>query len=214
MPEEIEAKIRIGDPEAFRRRMAARARSAGETVFEVNRLFDDAAASLRGRGSALRVREEFRLPDRVRLRTILTFKGPPAAGPVKRRPEFELQVEAAEPLVAILEALGLSEAFRYEKRRTHFPPERVLPARWALRPGTSDIRARTGHGGACEVVLDEVPHLGWFTEIEGPTEEAVLAELADLGFADAPLIRASYIRLLREHLKSLGRDPTRAVFDE
>ena len=197
MPEEIEAKIRIGDPEAFRRRMADRARSAGETVFEVNRLFDDAAASLRGRRSALRVREEFRLPDRVRLRTILTFKGPPAAGPVKRRPEFELQVEAAEPLVAILEALGLSEAFRYEKRRTHFP-----------------IRARTGHGGACEVVLDEVPHLGWFTEIEGPSEEAVLAELADLGLADAPLIRASYIRLLREHLKSLGRDPTRAVFDE
>ena len=205
MPEEIEAKIRIGDPEAFRRRMAARARSAGETVFEVNRLFDDAAASLRGRGSALRVREEFRLPDRVRLRTILTFKGPPAAGPMKRRPEFELQVEAAEPLVAILEALGLSEAFRYEKRRTPFPPERVL---------TSDIRARTGHGGACEVVLDEVPHLGWFVEVEGPDEEAVLAELADLGFADAPLIRASYIRLLREHLKLLGRDPTRAVFEE
>ena len=205
MPEEIEAKVRIGDPEAFRRRMADRARSAGETVFEVNRLFDDPEGSLRGRRSALRVREAFRLPDRVRLRTILTFKGPPAAGPVKRRPEFELQVEAAEPLVAILEALGLSETFRYEKRRTHFPPERVL---------TSDIRARAGHGGACEVVLDEVPHLGWFAEIEGPTEEAVLVELADLGLADAPLIRASYIRLLREHLESLGRDPTRAVFDE
>jgi len=190
MPEEIEAKIRIGDPDAFRRRMAARARSAGETVFEVNRLFDDAAASLRGRGSALRVREEFRLPDRVRLRTILTFKGPPAAGPMKRRPEFELQVEAAEPLVVILEALGLSEAFRYEKRRT------------------------TWHVGRCEVTLDELPHLGWFVEVEGPDEEAVLAELADLGFADTPLIRASYIRLLREHLKLLGRDPTRAVFDE
>jgi len=190
MPEEIEAKIRIGDPEAFRRRMADLARTPGETVFEVNRLFDDADRSLRERGSALRVREEFRLPDRVRLRTVLTFKGPLAAGPMKRRPEVELQVEAAEPLVAILEALGLSEAFRYEKRRTSFA------------------------GGGCEVVLDEVPHLGWFAEVEGPTEKAVLAELADLGLSDAPLIRASYIRLLREHLESLGRDPTRALFGE
>lgn len=189
MPEEIEAKIRIDDPEAFRRRMAGRGRTAGETVFEVNRLFDDAAASLRGRGSALRVREEHRAADGTPLATILTFKGPRAAGPVKRRPEFELHVEAAEPLVAILEALGLSEAFRYEKRRTPF------------------------HGGKCEVVLDEVPHLGWFAEVEGPTEKAVLAELADLGLADAPLIRASYIRLLGEHLESLGRDPTRAVFE-
>jgi len=190
MPEEIEAKIRIDDPEAFRRRMAELDRSAGETVFEVNRLFDDADGSLRARGSALRVREEFRLPDRARLRTILTFKGPVAAGPVKRRPEFELAVEAAEPLVEILDALGLSETFRYEKRRTPFA------------------------GGACEVVLDEVPHVGWFAEVEGPTEEAVLAELAELGLADATSIRVSYIRLLRERLESLGRDPTRAVFEE
>ena len=190
MPEEIEAKVRIADPEAFRRRMADLARSAGETVFEVNRLFDDPEESLRERGSALRVREEFRLPDGVRLRTVLTFKGPVAPGPLKRRPELELEVEAAEPLVAIFEALGLSEAFRYEKRRTPY------------------------RGGACEVVLDQVPHLGWFAEVEGPTEEAVLADLAELGFADASSIRASYIRLLHDHLESLGRDPARAVFEE
>ena len=189
MPEEIEAKVRIDDPEAFRRRMARLGRSVGEAVFEVNRLFDDPQASLRGRGSALRVREEFRLPDRARLRTILTFKGPRTRSRMKRRPEVELRVEAAEPLVEILEALGLEEAFRYEKRRTPFS------------------------GGACEVVLDEVPYLGWFAEVEGPTEEAVLAELADLGFGDAALVRAGYVRLLREHLESLGRDPRRAVFE-
>lgn len=189
MPEEIEAKIRIGDPEAFRRRMADRARSAGETVFEVNRLFDDAAASLRGRGSALRVREEFRLPDRVRLRTILTFKGPPAAGPMKRRPEFELQVEAAEPLVAILEALGLSEAFRYEKRRT------------------------TWHVGRCEVTLDELPHLGWFVEVEGPDEEIIRAQLARLRLADEPAIPTDYVHLLVGELVLLGLDTASAVFD-
>jgi len=191
MSEEIEAKIRVLDPDAFRRRMAARGRALGETVFEVNRLFDDAAGSLRARGSALRVREEFRPADGARLRTILTFKGPRKADSrVKRRPEFELQVEAAEPLVQILQALSLEEAFRYEKRRTAF------------------------HGGRCEVVLDDVPYLGWFAEVEGPTEEAVLGELADLGLTDEPIIRRGYVRLLTKHLASIGRDPMRAVFDE
>ena len=44
--EEIEAKVRIADPEAFRRRLAGRGRRAGETLFEVNRLFDDAEGVL------------------------------------------------------------------------------------------------------------------------------------------------------------------------
>jgi adenylate cyclase class 2 len=188
MHEEIEAKVRIASPEALRRRMAERGMPGGGTVFEVNRLFDDAAGSLRRKGSALRLREERRPGDGAVVRTVLTFKGPRTESRMKRRPEFEVTVEAADPLVAILESLGLSEAFRYEKRRT------------------------TWHAGACEVVLDEVPHLGWFAEVEGPTEEAVLAVLADLGLGDEPILRHSYIRLLSDHLASRGLDPARAVF--
>ena len=191
MPEdEIEAKIRVRDPEAFRRRLAERGRTAGETIFEVNRLFDDAGGSLRESGSALRLREEFRAADRERRRTLLTYKGPRTESRLKRRPEAELTVEAAGPMIDILGALGLAETFRYEKRRTPF------------------------HGGACDVVLDELPHLGAFTEIEGPTEQAVLAEVAHLGLADEPLIRTDYVHLLIAHLESAGRDPTHAVFEE
>ena len=187
--DEIEAKIRVADPEAFRRRLIERGRTAGETVFEVNRLFDDADGSLRRAGAAVRLREEFREPDGALVRTLLTYKGPPAESRMKRRPEAELVVESAAPMVEILTAVGLSEAFRYEKRRTPF------------------------HGGASEVVLDEVPHLGHFAEIEGPTEEAIFAELADLGMAEAPLIRTSYVHLLSEHLETAGLDPRRAVFE-
>jgi len=187
--EEIEAKIRVAEASAFRRRLIESGRRAGETVFEVNRLFDDAAGSLRRSGAALRLREEFREADGSTVRTLLTYKGPRAESRMKRRPEAELAVEAAEPLVEILTAIGLSESFRYEKRRTPFL------------------------GGASEVVLDQVPHLGHFAEIEGPTEEAVLAEMADLGLADAPLIRTSYVHLLSEHLEASGLDPSRAVFE-
>ena len=188
--EEIEAKVRIADPEAFRRRLAGRGRRAGETLFEVNRLFDDAEGSLRASGSALRLREEFRVSDGTRVRTRLTYKGPTRPeSRLKRRTEAELTVEAAGPLVEILAVLGLAETFRYEKRRTPF------------------------HGGPCAVVLDELPHLGAFTEIEGPTEEAVLAEVAHLGLADEPLVRTDYVHLLIAHLEAAGLDPARAVFE-
>jgi adenylate cyclase class 2 len=187
--DEIEAKFRVDDPQALRDRLSARGLTAGETVFEVNRLFDDADGSLRQSGAALRLREEFRDADGSLVRTRLTYKGPPVESRVKRRPEAELTVEAAAPLVEIFNEIGLSETFRYEKRRTPF------------------------HGGACEVVLDEVPHLGHFAEIEGPTEEAVLAELEGLGLAGVPLIRTSYVHLLSEHLAGAGLDPGRAVFE-
>jgi len=188
-PDEIEAKFRVADPETFRRRLAERGRTAGETVFEVNCLFDDAAGSLRRSGAALRLREEFREADGSLVRTLLTYKGPPVESRLKRRPEAELTVESAGPLVEIFAAVGLAESFRYEKRRTPF------------------------RGGASEVVLDEVPHLGHFAEIEGPTEEAVFAEMAEVGVADAPLIRTGYVHLLSEYLSASGLDPRRAVFE-
>jgi len=188
--DEIEAKIRVTDPEAFRRRLAAGGLEAGQTVFEVNRLFDDADGRLHAGKSALRVREEFREVGGALHRTRLTYKGPVVEGPFKRRPEVELDVQAAGPLVAIFSALGFRETFRYEKRRTTFV------------------------GGACEVVLDEVPHLGFFAEIEGPTEDAVRSELERLGLAGEPIIRRGYVGLLTSHLKDAGRNPARAVFDE
>jgi len=188
MAEEIEAKVRAASPESVRRRMAGRGAAGGETVLEVNRLFDDPRRSLRLAGAALRLREERRPGDGALLRALVTYKGPRRPGPLKRRPEFETAVADAGALRTILEALGLAETFRYDKRRTAW------------------------HDGDCEVVLDEVPHLGWFVEVEGPSEAAVLARLADLGLGGEPLISRTYIELLSEHLASAGLDPTRAVF--
>jgi len=188
MPEEIEAKVKIADPAAFRRRMAERGSADAGAVLEINRLFDDAAGSLRKAGSALRLREERDPVDGRVLRTRLTFKGPVVKSALKRRAEIELTVEAAAPLAEILDKLGLAVSFCYEKRRT------------------------TWHVGPCEVLLDEVPHLGWFAEVEGPTEEAVFAVLKEIGLGDQPTIRQSYIKLLREHLASRGLDATRASF--
>ncbi len=122
------------------------------------------------------------------MRTLLTYKGPRQAGRIKRRPEFQTAVAEAEPMIAILGRVGFAEVFRYEKRRT------------------------TWHVGECEVVLDELPRLGWFAEVEGPSEEAVLACLAEVGLAGEEIIRDTYVGLLVADLSARGLDPTRAVF--
>jgi predicted adenylyl cyclase CyaB len=188
MAEEIEAKVRIADPEALRRRLAERGATGGATVLEVNRLFDDASGALGRSGAAVRVREERQPCGGAVLRTLLTYKGPRRPSPYKRRAEFQTTVGAAEPLLAILEALGLVETFRFEKRRTA----------WRL--------------GACEVVLDEIPHLGWFAEVEGPSEETVRGVLADLGLGQEPVVGQTYMRLLADCLAARGLDPTKALF--
>ena len=188
VPEEIEAKVKIADPAAFRRRMAAFGPPVAGPVLEVNRLFDFADGRLRQSDAALRVRVEYAIEGGAPVRTLLTYKGPRRDGRVKRRPEFQTAVESADAVLAILGAMGLVETFRFEKRRT------------------------TWRAGDCEVVLDELPHLGWFAEVEGPSEESVLARLADLGLAQEPVIRKTYMRLLADHLAERGLDLATAIF--
>ncbi len=188
MAEEIEAKVKIADPAAFRRRMAAFGPPQAGPVLEVNRLLDFADGRLRRSDAAVRVRVEYGVAGGPPLRTLLAYKGPRRDGRVKRRPEFQTAVESADAVLAILGAMGLVETFRFEKRRT------------------------TWRAGDCEVVLDELPHLGWFAEVEGPTEEAVLACLADLGLAGKPIIKETYMRLLADRLAARGLNPTLALF--
>ena len=188
MPEEIEAKVKIADPEAFRRLLAARGGAGGGMVLEVNHIFDSAGGSLRKSGAAVRVREERLAAGGEVLRTLLTYKGPRQPGRFKRRAELETAVTDGAAILAILRALGFVETFHFEKRRST----------WRLGP--------------CEVVLDELPHLGWFVEVEGPTEQAIRACLAELELGEAPLIPQTYIELLEEYLRAAGRDRTKALF--
>ena len=77
----------------------------------------------------------------------------------------------------LLGALGYHPVLTFEKRRQ----------RWLLDD--------------CRVELDEVPHLGHFIEIEGDSDEAVLAVRDALGLGEVPLIRASYIAMLTTYAR-------------
>jgi adenylate cyclase class 2 len=134
---EVEIKFRIDDIEA----LTASLQTAGfhlvtPRTHEMNTLFDQ-GNELRRRGALLRLRE-------YGPRWTLTYKDRSGkqSGRHKSRREIETKVENGDAMGRIIEAVGFSSSFRYEKFRSEW----------------SDSN---GH-----VVIDETP-IGNFGEIEG-----------------------------------------------
>ena len=135
---EVEIKFRIEGIEA----LTANLQTAGFRLItprthEMNILYDQSGGKLRRRGALLRLRE-------YGPRWTLTYKDRSGrqSGRHKSRREIETKVENGEAMGRIIEAVGFSPSFRYEKFRSE----------WA-----------DAHG---HVVIDETP-IGNFGEIEG-----------------------------------------------
>jgi adenylate cyclase class 2 len=135
---EVEIKFQIEDITA----LTARLQKAGFRLItarthEMNTLYEQPGGKLRRRGALLRLRE-------YGPKWTLTYKDKsgPQTGRHKSRREIETQVENGEATGRIIEAIGFSPSFRYEKYRSEW----------------SDSN---GH-----VVIDETP-IGNFGEIEG-----------------------------------------------
>lgn len=177
MSPEIEAKMRLTDPAAIEQKLADLGGHHVATLVETNTYFDTQEHRLKSADQGLRIRVES-LEDGSS-RAIVTHKGPRAHGKLKSRTETEVGVEDARAAADLLKALGYLPVLSFEKRRR----------RWEL--------------DGCLVELDTLPYLGDFIEIEGPSDDTILAVRAKLGLADVPLIHASYIAMLttytREH---------------
>lgn len=171
MPTEIEAKMRIGEHEPLRVRLrAAGARRVG-TVLEVNTFFDTTGHSLRSRDMGLRLRIARDVATGAES-FVVTSKGPAARGALKRRDEIEFTVSNPDAAQRLFERLGFQPDLSFEKRRET----------WEL--------------DGCHVELDELPRLGRFVEIEGPSEEVILGVRDKLGLAQVELVRTSYIAMV------------------
>jgi len=168
---ELEAKLKVDDLDAVRRRLREVGAERCGAVVETNTIFDDRDRSLLAADAGLRVRG-IRPLDGAGPPATVTYKGPRQPGALKRRTEIEVTVGDPDAMAALLESVGMIRVLRFQKRRES----------WRL--------------GGCCVELDEVPRLGRFVEIEGPDDATIQAVRDRLGLADCSLIPDSYVALL------------------
>ncbi|MDR5729307.1 MAG: class IV adenylate cyclase [Terriglobia bacterium] len=182
---ETEIKVRLTDRSAFTGQLPALGFHllTAETM-ERNVLFDTPEGQLQRRGELLRIRQ---YGDRW----ILTHKTPAensAANAHKVRAETETEIEDGRPLAAILERLGYSPVFVYEKLRTE----------WADNEG--------------HIVVDVTP-IGDFAELEGESEW-IDRMAAKLGILPEKYLKASYGQLFQDWKRATRHAATNMTFAE
>lgn len=234
-PLEIELKTRVDSHEPVCAALAAAGARRIGAVLETNHFFDTPEQTMLQRGAGLRVREAIQvdsarghesesrcaagleptggtgvppvtntgetpvpqsqvsrphpLPVEAPSLTTMTFKGAQQAGLFKARGEIEFVVDRAEAAINLLTAVGFVETLRFQKRRES----------WTL--------------GDCNVELDELPQLGRFVEIEGPSDDTIRAVALRLGLDPAHSIRESYAALLAATIPSDSPRPLVIAFD-
>ena len=113
---------------------------------------------------------------------IVTYKGPRDHDhEFKKRTEVNFDVKSPEMMEAMFRGLGYLPKHMYEKKRET----------WELS-GT-------------EVVIDEVPVMGFFIEIEGSTE-GIRKAIPTLGLQDLEKIKKMYYELWLDYQKEHGME--------
>jgi adenylate cyclase class 2 len=176
MPVEIEAKMKVERLDPVRDRLKELKAEFKGDAMETNVFFDTEDRALLAGDRGLRLRTATTLPDGKAKNTI-TYKGPRLHGPLKSRDERELDVSDPADTAALFEALGYHRVLSFQKKRQS----------WEIEDA--------------KVELDELPHLGFFVEIEAATEAIVMKVREKLNLSDRPLVKASYIALLMTYLQ-------------
>jgi adenylate cyclase class 2 len=179
---EREIKLRFASPDEARNAIGrVQATPLRGRRLQEDCLLDTADELLRGLRSVLRVRSD-------QGRSLLTYKGPVQPSPFKLREERETVVADGETMLYILEQLGYTVWFRYQKYREEF--------------------------GALDAVIaiDETP-IGTFVEIEG-SEQAIAAIASEMGRTEADYIVDSYRGLYVQHCAAAGRPVGHMVFED
>jgi adenylate cyclase, class 2 len=178
---ETEIKIIIADPEFFCLRLQRlNARLVKARHFEDNRILDFPDGRLQDSRCLLRIRN-------ANDQAILTYKGPARTeGIFKVREELETGIEAGEVGMQILERLGMSVCFRYQKYRREY--------------GVDDVM----------VAVDETP-IGNFSEFEG-SEAGILDLARKMRIDPSQFLRASYYSLYMAFCEKAGKTPESMIF--
>jgi adenylate cyclase class 2 len=179
MPVEIEAKIKVEDLVPTRARLKELGAKFVADYREINAIFDTEDRALLAEDKGLRVRTAEDFNTKVETCTV-TFKGPRKHSAMKSREETEMKVESFAAATELLHQLKFNEVLSFEKRRQS----------WEL--------------SGCKVELDELPHLGYFVEIEGASEKAIQKLQDSLGLGQRPIVKTAYVGLMMTYLQDRG----------
>jgi adenylate cyclase class 2 len=179
MPVEIEIKVKVEDFEPVRSQLRTLGATRIGEVLETNTFFDtpDRRLLAGDRGLWLRTNRD---TESGKATHVVTYKGPRQPGAAKAREEREVEVADPDACAAIFEAVGYEAELTFEKRRET----------WKLDD--------------CKVELDELPLLGKYAEVEGPSETEVETARRQLHLGDLPHISDSYIAMLIKHVTQSG----------
>jgi adenylate cyclase class 2 len=150
MAHEIEVKFKVDSHRPIRRAINSLGAKYVATIVQEDSYYDTPDQALLANQSGLRVREIKVLRSapgaRPNGQPILTYKGPLQVGrKAKVRREIETPLETPDSIKQILQALGHHLILSCQIRRTSY------------------------RLGRCLIELDELPLLGTFVEVEGPS---------------------------------------------
>lgn len=175
---EIETKIKVDSFDSVWDRLKAASGQLQTKVVQRDTFFVDSDNKMIQSDRGLRLRVQ--IADGIET-VILTYKGPRQKTALKSRQEIEVEVDSFESMECIFLALGLEKSISFEKKRDL----------WEI--------------DECEVCLDELPLLGKFVEVEGPSEDKIRLVLQKIGLSAADHIEISYARLMREKIDEHNR---------
>ena len=162
-PLEREVKLRYSKPDEAREAiLKTGARLTRRRRLQQDCLLDTDDGTLKRQNLTLRVRVESE-------QATVTFKGPTIPSTMKLREELETSVGDGPTVLKMLERIGFTIAFRYEKYREEFRSGDVI------------------------VAIDETP-IGTFVELEG-SAQGIEALTVQLGRAQSDYITETYYEL-------------------
>jgi len=198
MPHEIEAKFKVADFRAVRRRLTALGAVYLGTDLQTDSYYDTPDGRLLGEDKGLRIRRTRRLRSpstdggkapKVDSSPLFTYKGPADGHKrAKIRREIQTRVDSHQALGDILAELGLKPTLTIQKKRASY------------------------RMGSCLVELDELPVIGRFIEIEAPTPKQIEAVRSKLDIQTEPCTN-HYITLLTEACPRIAGDCLEVTFD-
>ena len=179
---EIEAKLKVESLEEVKHRLVELGAEFLEEQLQEDYYFDDENKALAKGDKCLRLRRE---SVTGKERFFLTYKGAKEKDQFKKRREINIEIQDPDSMEMLLAALNYRRVLIVEKKRKT----------WQYRD--------------CIVALDELPLLGNFVEIEGPSDEKICEVQKNLAIAHLPHIPRSYASLMEEKLRNNEKRATK-----